>query len=135
MTRRKVRLFHISAKAFKLKFSIKPEKLAWFMMFGTIPSGRKRILHKNLDSLDNRFCNLCIVTNKELRQIREAYSNLKEFLRIVPHSTDQFSYVLHYKQDGVHVREVVNDIVIARRKLRRLQLKNAKILSKFCVFD
>lgn len=128
-------LIFVSSKSLGFKFHIKPEKLAWFMMYGTIPSGRKRILHRNLDSSDNRFCNLGIVTNKELRQIREAYSNLKEYIRIVPHTSDQFSYVLHWKSNGVHMREVVQDIVIARRKLRRLQLKNAKILSKFCVFD
>lgn len=128
-------LLSIHSKALGIKFAIKPEKLAWFMMYGTIPSGRKRILHKNLDSSDNRFCNLGVVTNKELRQIREAYSNLKEYLRIVPHPSDQFSYVLYWKSEGVHMREVIQDIVIARRKLRRLQLKNAKILSKFCVFD
>lgn len=128
-------LIGVNAKDLGIKFKIKPEKLAWFMMYGTIPSGRKRILHKNLDSSDNRLCNLGIVTAKELRQIREAYSNLKEYLRIVPHGEDQFSYVLHWKSGGLHMREVVQDLVVARRKLRRLQLKNAKILSKFCVFD
>lgn len=128
-------LISVSSKRLNLKFNIKPEKLAWFMMYGTIPSGRKRIFHKNLNTQDNRFCNLGIVTRKEYREISEAYSNLTEYMKILPHPHDQFSYVLIYKTNGIPMKEVVFDIVVARRKLRRLQLKNAKILSKYCVFD
>lgn len=123
----------VSSKSLKIKLHIKPEKLAWLMMYGTIPSGRKRIYHKNLNKSDNRFSNLGIVTQQELREINEAYLNLTEFLKIIPHPTDQFSYILQYKSNGMHMREVVMDIVVARRKLRRLQLKNAKILTKYCI--
>lgn len=128
-------LISVSSKSLGIKFNIKPEKLAWFMMYGTVPSGRKRILHRNLNPKDNRFSNLKVITRKEYKQVMEAYHNLTEYMRIMPHHEDQFSYVLHYKKDGVAMREVILDLIIARRKLRSLQLKNAKVLSKFCVFD
>jgi hypothetical protein len=46
-----------------------------------------------------------------------------------------FSYVLIWKENGKDKILVVQDIVVAKRMLNKLQLKYAKILNRYCVFD
>lgn len=95
----------------------------------------KVVLHKNLNEDDYRYCNLRLISKKVYNIIKEAHRNLSGALKLQPHSKDVFSYVLTWKENSKDKVLVVQDVVIAKRLYNKLQLKYAKILNKFCIFD
>ncbi len=99
-----------------------------------LPKG-KVILHKNLDKTDYRLQNLAVVSKVVFNKIKEASRNLLGALKMTPHSTDVFSYVLSWKESNKDRKLVINDVVIAKKVFNKLQLKYSKILSKYCLFD
>lgn len=113
----------------------KLERIAFYLAFGTFPREDQRVLHKNLDSEDNRMQNLTLVSRSVFRQIKEAHRNLTGGIHLVPHATDQFSYILKWFEGGLEKSKIIQDIVIARRQQLKLQLKYSKILTKWCLFD
>lgn len=117
------------------KYKVKANKLAIELGNNLHVPKDKVILHKNLDSTDYKLQNLTLVTRKVYNSIKEAHRNLSSYLKLVPHNQDVFSYVLNWREDGKDRVLVVQDIVIARRMFTKLQLKYAKILSKYCIFD
>lgn len=119
----------------KKRIKIRPDKLIWILLYGKPPDSDKRILHRNLNQNDNRLVNLLLVPRRVYNQISEASRNLSGALKLLPHPEDQYSYVLTYKDSGVEHNEIIEDIVVARKKLLKLQLKYAKLLSKYCIFD
>lgn len=114
---------------------IKADRLAWFISTGKQPNRHQIIFHKNMDSLDNRLHNLVLLQKREYQQLVEAMKNISGDLRLIPHATDMFSYVLIFKMNGRRHREVVQDITVARRKFTRLQLKFVKMISRYTVSD
>ena len=69
------------------------------------------------------------------KRIKEAHKNLSGYLKIKPHPKDMFSYLLIWKENAKNRTLVVQDVVMVKRAYNKLQLKYAKILSKYCVFD
>jgi len=128
-----VMIFDREAKPKHKKYKL--EKIAYYLAFSIFPREDQRVLHKNLDPEDNRQTNLVLVSRSVYKQIKEASRNVAGGIRIVPHATDQFSYMLHWFENGIEKIRLVQDIVIARRYMVRLQLKYSKILTKYCVFD
>jgi hypothetical protein len=117
------------------KYKIKANKTAIELGNNKLVPKDKVVLHKNLDTSNYKLQNLTTVTRKVHNSIKEAQRNLSGTLRIVPHAQDMFSYVLHWREEGKDRILVVQDIVVARRMFNKLQLKYAKILSKYCIFD
>lgn len=76
-----------------------------------------------------------LVTKDIYKKIKEAHHNLSGYLRIQPHTSDAFCYVVHYREDNRNKCIVLQDIVIAKKRYLALQLKYAKILNKWCLFD
>ncbi len=124
-------IFYKNAKRIKLKAN----KVAIQLVQNIIVQKDKVVLHKNLDETDYRYCNLKLISKKTYNAIKEASRNLSGYLKLQPHQKDMFSYVLIWKENGKDRILVVQDIVIAKRMHNRLQLKYAKILSKYCIFD
>ncbi len=111
------------------------DRLAAFFAFGKFPLPDQKVLHKNLDPLDNRLCNITVVSKNVYKCIKEAWKNLDGGIRLVPHPIDQFSYILYWFEGGKEKFKVIQDIVLARRQQVKLQLKYSKILTKYCIFD
>lgn len=124
-------IFYRSGKRLKLKAN----RIAMQIITNETISDKYTILHKNLDDNDYRLQNLKVISRVTYNNIKEAHRNLSGALRLQPHSSDVFSYVLNWKENGKDRVQVIHDIVIAKRLYNRLQLKYAKILSKYCVFD
>jgi hypothetical protein len=114
---------------------IKADRLIWFITSGKQPTRNQTVFHKNLDELDNSLINLVLINKKEHLQLVEAMKNISGDLKLVPHITDMFSFVLCYKYQGRVVKEVVQDLSIARRKFNKIQLKCIKLISKYTVSD
>lgn len=126
-------IFDSKAKPKTRKYKL--ERIAYYLAFSIIPREDQKVLHKNLDPEDNRIQNLSLVSRSVFRQIKEAHRNLTGGIHIIPHATDQFSYILKYFDGGIEKSKIIQDIVVARRQQLKLQLKYSKILTKFCVFD
>lgn len=126
-------IFDSKAKPKTRKYKL--ERIAYYLAFSIVPREDQKVLHKNLDPEDNRIQNLSLVSRSVFRQIKEAHRNLDGGIHLVPHATDQFSYILKWYEGGVEKSKIIQDIVIARRQQLKLQLKYSKILTKFCVFD
>lgn len=114
---------------------IKADRLCWFIAHGKQPTRNQVIFHKNLDQLDNRINNLVLIPKREYLRLVEAMKNISGALRLIPHASDAFSYVLYYKMQGRLQKEVVQDVTVARRKFNKLQLKFVKLISKYTVSD
>lgn len=117
------------------KYKIKANRTAIELGNNIIVQKDKVVLHKNLDSQDYKLQNLRLVTRKVHNSIKEAQRNLGGYLKIQPHHQDVFSYTVQWREDGKDRILVVQDIVMARRLYNKLQLKYAKIISKWCVSD
>jgi hypothetical protein len=124
-------IFYKNSK--RLKF--KANKLAIELVQNIIVQKDKVVLHKNLDETDYRYINLKLISKKTYNSIKEAHRNLSGALKLQPHSKDVFCYVLTWKENSKDKILVVQDIVIAKRLYTKLQLKYAKILNRFCIFD
>jgi len=124
-------VFYKDSKRIKLKAN----KSAIELVQNIVVQKDKVVLHKNLNENDYRYCNLRLLSKKTYNSIKEAYRNLSGYLKIQPHQKDMFSYVLIWKESGKDRILVVQDIVVAKRMYNKLQLKYAKILNKYCVFD
>lgn len=121
--------------ATKRSIKMKLDRIAYALAFGALPKEDKRVLHRNLDSNDNRLSNLSVVSRSIFLQIKEAHKNLTAGIKLVAHATDQFSYIVHWYQDGIERTKILQDIVPAREFQLKLQLKYSKILTKYCLFD
>lgn len=117
------------------KYKLKANRLALELGTGKQIDSNKLVLHKNLDVNDYRLQNLCAVTRTVYKKVKEAHRNLNGALKLVPHPTDAFSYVVQWKEDNKQMQQVVQDVVVAKRLFTKLQLRFAKLLSKYCVFD
>jgi len=126
-------IFDSKAKPKTRKYKL--ERIAYYLAFSIIPREDQKVLHKNLATEDNRIQNLSLVSRAVFRQIKEAHRNLTGGIHIIPHATDQFSYILKYFDGGIEKSKIIQDIVVARRQQLKLQLKYSKILTKYCVFD
>ncbi len=119
----------------KKKYKLKADKVAVEIGWGLKLQKDKTILHLNLDTSDNRLKNLRVISRKIYNKIKEAKRNLDGQLKMLPHSQDVFSYILTWREDGKDRVLVVQDVVVAKRLFTKLQLKYAKVLAKYCVFD
>lgn len=117
------------------RLKLKANKVAMELITGEKISKLKAILHKNLDENDYRLQNLKIISKITYNKIKEASRNLSGALKITPHISDVFSYVISWKENSKDRKLVVSDIVVAKKIYTRLQLKYSKILSKHCLFD
>lgn len=117
------------------RLKLKASKVAMELITGKPIDDKKTVLHKNLDETDYRLQNLKVIVKSTYNLIKEAHRNLSGSLKLQPHPKDMFCYVLSWKQDGKDRKIVIYDIVVAKRTYTKLQLKYAKILSKYCVFD
>lgn len=95
----------------------------------------KVILHKNLNTNDYRLQNLCLVTRSIANKIKEAHKNLSGYLKLIPHPKDAFSYIVQWKEDNKSKKQVVHDIVVAKKLFVVLRLKFTKIINRYCIFD
>jgi len=116
-----------------VRTKIKADKLCW--MLGNnqyIPEGYT-VLHRNLDVSDCSLKNLLLLPNREHRAVLEASANLTSSMKLSMHPTDAYSVVLSYKLNGKLQKDIFTDSTAAKRKFKQLQLKFAKILSKYCI--
>lgn len=128
-----VTVFDRDAKKPSTKYKL--ERVAYFLAHATFPREDQKVLHKNLDTQDNRAKNLLLVSRSVFRQIKEAERNLEGAIKIIAHPVDMFSYILLWFDKGVERSRIFGDIGVARRYQVKLQLKYSKILTKYCLFD
>jgi len=119
----------------KKKHKMKLERIAYALAFNELPKDDKRVLHKNLDLLDNKSNNLLLVSRAVFLQIKEAQKNLAFGIRISQHQSDQFTYIIHWFQNSTEKSKMVHDIIEAQKVKLKLQLKYSKILTRYCLFD
>lgn len=124
-------VFYRKGKRIKLKAN----KVAMELISGISIPDNKTVLHKNLDENDYRLVNLKLISKRTYLAVKEAQRNLSGALKLQPHPRDMFCYILCWKDQGKERKSVIYDVVVAKKMYNKLQLKYAKILSKYCVFD
>ena len=113
------------------KYKLKYSNLIWLLVHNHRPTPKEKILHKDLDLNNFKLNNLVLVSSSTFFSIKEALQNLQGRLRIVQNPKDKLSYILEYKKQGRLFKEVLGDIGIAQKKLRKLQLKYMKYISSY----
>ena len=117
------------------KTKFKADRLAWTLGNNKKLRKNQKILHLNLNNEDNRLPNIRVVPSSVYNKVMEASKNLSGGLKITPHLTDKYNFVVSYFRDKVQKKDIVCDIIEARRRLIVLQLQSAKVLTKFCCFE
>ena len=119
----------------KKKTKLKMDRLAWTL--GNNKKLRKnvKVLHLNLNLKDNRLRNLRVVPSSVYNKVMEASKNLSGALKIQPHPSDKYNFIVSYFKDKVQKKDIVFDIIEAQRRLIVLQLQSAKVLTKYCCFE
>jgi hypothetical protein len=95
-----------------------------------VPEGCK-IIHINLDPFDYRLKNLKCISNTDVLRVKEAKRNMEKDLTIRSHPSDRYAFLVQYVLDRKKRNECYYDISAATRRYKELQLKFAKILSKY----
>jgi len=98
-----------------------------------IPSNHK-ILFKDLDMTNLKANNLGLVSAEEYKEATQALRNLSN-IKLKPHPHDKHSYILTYNENGMRVRKVIFDVVVAKRELIKLKVKFTKVVSKYFYLD
>ena len=117
------------------KLKGKLNKIIWELVHKKPIPADHVVFHKNMQENDYRLLNLQLIQKSVYNTIIEAMKNLSGALRILPHPTDAFSYILEFKDKGRLKREVLYDISVARQKLLRMQLRYIKIVGRYVVTD
>ena len=119
----------------KRRTKFRVNRLAYALGNGKILRKNQKILHLNLDLTDNRLRNLKAVSGGVFAKVKESSRNLTKELKITPHPTDQYDYFVSYFDNKLLKKEVFHDIIAARQRLIELQLRYAKVLTRYCNFD
>lgn len=122
---------NISARDIKLK--LKGSTIAWFMFYQRFPSKDEIIFHKDLDETNLKINNLTLISKKTNKDLQEALKNLSGELKLVPHTSDSYCYVLEYRSQGRIRKETIADLQVARKKLAKMQLRFIKLLGAYVV--
>lgn len=115
------------------KLKSKLNKIIWELVHNKEVPIDHVVFHKNMQENDYRLSNLQLLPKKTYNTIMEAMKNLSGALRIIPHPTDAFSYILEFKDKGRQKREVLYDISVARKKLLKMQLRYIKIVGRYVI--
>lgn len=119
----------------KKRTKFRVSRLCWTLGNNKKLRRNQKILHKNLDTQDNRLTNLRVIQPSIYNKIQEAAKNLRGGLKILPHHKDQFDYCVWFFDNKLYRKEQYCDIIAAQQRLLVLQLKSAKILTKYCIFE
>lgn len=119
----------------KRRMKMKASRLAWQLGNGKLLRKNQKIFHRNFDEQDLRLSNLVAVSQPVYNNLKEAARNFNQELRLCPVVGDVFDVVIYYYENGVRKKERFCDTVEAKKRLLVLQLKYAKILTKYCLTD
>lgn len=122
-------------KQLKKNHKLKADKLCWALAHGIRPRKGQYILHKDFNEHNNKLNNLLLVSRLVYFQLKEAYRNMTSGIKITPHETDQFTYVVSWYSGNILHKKTIGDLILARRFMVKLQLKYSKILTKYCLFE
>lgn len=119
----------------KKNHKLKANKLCWTLAYGVKPRKDQHVMHKDFDDTNYKLNNLMIVNISVYFQLKEAYRNLRTGIKLLPHETDQFCYVVTWYEKNLVMKKTIGDLIIARRFVTKLKLKYSKILTKYCLFE
>lgn len=119
----------------KKKTKFKADRLCFTLGNNKKVRKNQKILHKNLNNKDNRLVNLVLISQSVHNRVKEASKNLSGGIKIQPHIKDKYDFVVSYFDDKFHTKEVYCDIIAAQNRVIVLQLKYAKVLTRYCCFE
>ena len=106
--------------------------VAWEFMYEKIPE-KKIIFPKDFNYKNCSGYNLICVSKKVFQTITDAYRNVNGEIKLIPHKTDMYSYVVKYRKNGTTSTIKYHDIVQALKTRDKLLLKSMKILGKYII--
>ena len=117
----------------KMKRKIKLDVLAWMLFHKQELPNSYKILHKNLDLEDNSAKNLLAILRQEYSKVSEAINNLDGYLKVTLHPSDNYKYVMQYRQDGVERKETYDDIDRARQAENYMKVYFVKLINRYAI--
>lgn len=110
-------------------------RLCWILGNNKKLRKNQKVLFKNLNPLDTRLINLAVVPPSVFNKIQEAAKNLRGGIKLQPHHADMYMFTVLYYDNRLHKKELFHDILAAQQRVTSLQLKSAKVLTKYCLFE
>jgi len=119
----------------KKKVKISALRLAWETANGKKLPKDMTLLAKDFDNNNVRLANILCVPRQVAKIIKEALRNLNKYLKICQHPKDAYSVMVVWRKNGLLRKEIFGDSESARRRYKSLQLRFAKLITKYCVSE
>jgi hypothetical protein len=108
----------------------KASVLAWEILYNC--SARDLyILHRDLDESNLKGSNLFALNRKEYIRYKDCLSNVQGAIRLHPHPTDAFSYIVYHRRGNKLKQNTFKDIVSALRFKKKMLLFSLKVLGRY----
>ena len=122
---------------FKEKKSIKKKAitLAWELLNSKKLPSNSINYFKDLNPENYKGSNIGIISKANYKKLKDALYNLEHGVKLIPHKTDAFVYILKYKSDGKLLQTTFHDISTALKMKRRIIFKSSKTVTKWVVSD
>jgi hypothetical protein len=109
--------------------------LAWEFISGAPVPASHVVYFKNLNTKDYKGYNIACIPRSAYSSLRDAIDNLQGTLKLIPHSTEVYTYKVRHKHKGKTVLQSFHDVVDAQKFMRKVLIKSTKIMSKYLVSE
>lgn len=91
------------------------------------------VVFKDLNSTNYVPENIFVMQKSDYKILRDSIDNLEGAVKIKPHKTDAFSFIVYYKMNQKTHKKTCHDIVTAQRIKKIILYKSSKFLNKHIV--
>lgn len=120
---------------FKEKKSIKKKAitLAWELLNCKSLPNNSINYFKDLNPENYKGSNIGLISKVNYKKLKDALYNLEHGVKLIPHKSDMFVYILKFKSEGKLVQTTFHDISLALKMKRKVILRSSKIITKWVV--
>jgi hypothetical protein len=137
----KGRLANITAEGFIIyvcvcsgkTIKLKAIRVAYEMFYNCKRPNGMVIYPKDLQNSNFKIANIGTVNAAVWQNIKDAVYNIRDGIKIKPHPTNAYTFVVKYRQYGRVMQKTVHDITQALQFKRNLIIKCSKIVTKYTV--
>jgi hypothetical protein len=117
----------------KKNIKLKAIRVAYEMFYNCKRPKGMIVYHKDMVEGNYRVENIGTIPVELWQDVKDALYNVQDGIKIKPHPSVAYSFVLSFRQNGRIVRRVKHDITQVLQYKRKILLKCSKLVSKYTV--
>jgi len=112
---------------------LKAIRVAYEMFHNTKRPNGMIVYPKDMNETNLRINNIGVLSVELWSTVKDAVHNISGGIKITPHSTNAYSFVLTYRKNGRNVQRTTHDITKALQLKRKITIESYKIATKYTV--